>query len=152
MRKDKISPEEYSRILSSLSIQDITLKKSSLEMYETESKGGSIDIKFSDKYSFTQGDETASFTSSFKMEGELVSGDVHEKVFSISADFKVFYFKTRQVEITEDFMRIFKGTSLPHVVWPFFREFILSMTSRMGLPHFTLPARYFNMNNKDNSK
>lgn len=145
MRKEKITPEEYSKILSSLNIQDVALMKANVRLYETKSNGGSININLTDKYSYTQGEDTADFTASFKMEGELVSGENNEKAISISADFKVSYLKAIPLKVTDEFMDVFKVTSLPHVAWPFYREFIQSMTSRMGLPHFTLPNRYFNI-------
>ncbi len=42
-------------------------------------------------------------------------------------------------EITDDFFDVFKEVSLPFIVWPFFREYVYSITSRMYIPPLTLP-------------
>ncbi|MCC6476815.1 hypothetical protein IT157_07125 [bacterium] len=43
------------------------------------------------------------------------------------------------VPFTNDFFDIFKESSLRVIVWPYFRELVQNMMSRMDLPPFVLP-------------
>ena len=41
--------------------------------------------------------------------------------------------------MTKDYFAIFARVNLPVNTWPYFREFVHSMISRMGLPPVVLP-------------
>ncbi|MHC1727272.1 MAG: hypothetical protein AB9866_14910 [Syntrophobacteraceae bacterium] len=41
--------------------------------------------------------------------------------------------------ISDDFMEIFKARNIPLNTWPYFREFVQSITQRMNIPPLTLP-------------
>ncbi|MFQ6614274.1 MAG: hypothetical protein ACE5D1_05465, partial [Fidelibacterota bacterium] len=43
-------------------------------------------------------------------------------------------------DIPEDFWRIYKELVLPIQLWPYFREFVQSITARMNIPPLTLPV------------
>lgn len=142
--KNKISPEEYSSILTSIKLDNIFLSDGSIRVFDCASEGGSINLNFEDKYAFSESDNNVCFVASFKLDGVVDEQEnLKKKLFSISGEFKVRYSKIKEVEITKDFFEIFKEISLTVFIWPYFREYIQNMVVRTGLPSFTLPAKIY---------
>ena len=52
--KNKITPEEYSSILTSIKLDNIFLSDGNVKVFECVSEGGSINLNFKDKYSFSE--------------------------------------------------------------------------------------------------
>lgn len=147
--KNKINPEEYSSILTSIELDSISLSDGGLKVFECEIEGGTINLDFKDKYSFSEKNNGVSFIASFKLDGIIEKTEENkQKLFSISGEFKVEYSKTKEVQITKDFFDIFKNTSLTVFIWPYFREYIQNMIIRSGLPPFTLPAKIYGFSEK----
>ena len=128
--KNKITPEEYSSILTSIKLDNIFLSDGNVKVFECVSEGGSINLNFKDKYSFSESESNACFIASFKFDGIIGEQENAEKLFTISGEFKVRYSKLKEVTITKDFFDVFK-------------EYIQNMIVRTGLPSFTLPAKIY---------
>jgi len=143
MKKPEISPEEYTDVLSSISLSQILLNDSSAKKYEVKSKGGAIDLDISMKLGYEQNANEVNFVTAYKLEGVKRSEGAEEKVFTITASFQLSYMKTKEVEITKEFVNVFKNNSIELVSWPYFREFVQNMISRMGFPPLTLPSKFF---------
>lgn len=140
--KSKISPEEYSSILKSLEIENIFLSESSFKVFDCSKNGGTIDLAFKDKYSFSEaGGEKAFFIASFKMDGSLGKEEDKETLFKMSGEFKIECRKENNVTISKEFFEVFRDTSLVVFVWPYYREFIQNTLVRAGFPSLTLPMR-----------
>lgn len=147
--KNKISPEDYSSILTSINLENISLSNGNISVFDCALEGGSIDLNFKDKYSFSDAEHKVCFIASFKLEGSVNEQENSQKLFSISGEFKVFYNKTKEIEITKDFFDVFKEISLSVFMWPYFREFIQNMVVRSELPSFTLPAKIYGVRESD---
>lgn len=143
MKKPEISPEEYANILSSISLSQILLNDCSVKKHEVKSKGGAIDLDISMKLGFDQNASEVSFITTYKLEGVKRSEGTDEKVFTITTSFLLSYMKTKEVEVTKEFVNVFKNNSIELVSWPYFREFVQNMISRMGFPPLTLPSKFF---------
>jgi len=143
MKKPVISPEEYANILSSMSLSQILLNDCSSKKYEVKSKGGAIDLDISMKLGYEQNASEVSFITTYKLDGVKRSEGTEEKVFAITASFQLSYMKTKEIEITKEFVNVFKDNSIELVSWPYFREFVQNMISRMGFPPLTLPSKFF---------
>ena len=143
MKKPEISPEEYANILSSISLSQILLNDCSVKKHEVKSKGGAIDLDISMKIVFDQNAREVSFITTYKIEGVKRSEGTDEKVFTITTSFLLSYMKTKEVEVTKEFVNVFKNNSIELVSWPYFREFVQNMISRMGFPPLTLPSKFF---------
>lgn len=143
MKKQALSPEEYSNLLSSIALSQIELNDCSAKKHEVKSKGGTIDLDITMRLGYEQNSNDVSFLASYKLEGIKHSDSEKEKVFTISASFILSYLKIKEVDITKEFVDIFKENSIELVSWPYFREFVQSMISRMGFPPLTLPSKYF---------
>ncbi len=143
MKKPVISPEEYANILSSISLSQIFLNDCSSKKHEVKSKGGAIDLDISMKLGYEQNASEVSFITTYKLDGVKRSEGTEEKVFAITASFQLTYMKTKEIEITKEFVNVFKDNSIELVSWPYFREFVQNMISRMGFPPLTLPSKFF---------
>lgn len=141
--KSKISPADYASILKCIELDNISLSKCSMEVFNCSKKGGSINLNFKDKYTFSDAPNTVNFIASFKLEGVLGEDENKETLFKMSGEFNISYFKTSEVIISKDFFDVFKEMSLIVFVWPYYREYIQNMIVRAGIPPFTLPMRIF---------
>ena len=141
--KTKITPEEYSSILKSLELDDISLSEGSIKVFDCSKNGGTINLNFKDKYTFSESNNKAFFLASFKLEGTLGEEENKEVLFKMSGEFRITYTETNDVIVSKEFFEIFKEMSLIVFVWPYYREFIQSMLVRSGFPPLTLPMRIF---------
>lgn len=143
MKKKKISPEEYSKILSSIELSNIVLSECNVKKYETRGKERTVNLDVSMKMGYGQDSSSVSFLVSYKLEGTKRNDEDTEKVLVISASFLLTYNKKRDVDVSKEFAEVFKEKSLELVSWPYFREFVQNTICRMGLPLLTLPSKFF---------
>lgn len=147
--KNKITPEEYSSILMALILDRICLTNANLKVYSNIPNGGNIDLDFNDKYKFVDEDKFVRFIASFTLDGKISENDNVVKLFTVSGDYSVVYYKQSDVVVTKEFFDVFKELSLSTIVWPYFREYIQNMVSRTGLPPFVLPSKIIAKGKKD---
>ena len=147
--KNKITPEEYSSILMALILDRICLINANLKVYSNIPNGGNIELDFNDKYKFVDEDKFARFIASFTLDGKISENDNVVKLFTVSGDYSIVYYKQSDVVVTKEFFDVFKELSLSTIVWPYFREYIQNMVSRTGLPPFVLPSKIIAKNKKD---
>ena len=143
MKKTNMTPEEYSEILSSIELQQILLNDCSVKRYELKTKGGTVDLDIAMKVNYTQNPSRAEFIVNYKLEGVKRNEGDEEKVFAVSAGFLMTYTKKKEIEVTKEFVDIFKKNSIELVSWPYFREFVQNTIVRMGFPPLTLPSKFF---------
>jgi len=139
--KANISPQDYSKIIESIELNDIVLLESSMKVVDLDSNGGTIALNFSDKYSFNANSNKIYFYATFKLVGVKDGVEPKGSVFTISSKYRITYFKPEQLEITTEFFDVFKELSLSMLIWPYVREFVQNNLSRAGLPQLTLPLR-----------
>lgn len=129
----KISPEDYRKILKGLELKDILLCSLKADLkHELLSEGMKISIK--DNAEFETNDDEFIIRNKYTLSAKNKNNKIALK---IECTFIV-VFDSRE-EITDDFFEVYKDTSLPLNVWPFFREFVNSTTARMNIPPLTLP-------------
>lgn len=67
-----------------------------------------------------------------------LSADKNEKAYlTIECVYNLKY--TSKDKITDDFFNVFKNISIPNTLWPYFRELVNDITSKMHLPPLILP-------------
>ena len=147
--KNKISPEDYSAILMALVLDKICLTNANLKVFSNIPNGGNIDLDFNDKYKFIDEEKFVRFIASFTLDGKIAENDNVIKLFTVSGDYSVVYYKQSVVVVTKEFFDVFKELSLSTIVWPYFREYIQNMVSRTGLPPFVLPSKIIAKSKKD---
>ncbi|MFZ1520160.1 MAG: hypothetical protein WAU11_15390 [Ignavibacteriaceae bacterium] len=134
--QNKLSPEDYKKILTGIDLINISLKESK-SFINTDVKNP-IDIKID-----------INTESSFELkENNIVNITQHYKFDARKQNSKSRYV---QIEVkflvvllsketfSQEFFDIYKEISLRLNTWSYLREFINNMTSRMNVPSFTIP-------------
>ncbi|MHA1845694.1 MAG: hypothetical protein ACTSWE_15660 [Promethearchaeota archaeon] len=131
----KLNPEEYQKILSGLELENIRLKKISVELFD-EYINQKMTVKIKDKALFEKKSSNLikifnDYTISVKAE------DMDREGLKFQIRYELTF--SSKNEFTKDFFDIYKKISLPINVWPFVRECVNSITARMNIPPLTLP-------------
>ncbi len=130
---EKIKPEEYRRLLEGIELENIILKASKTEInHELLSENMTVSSKENASYTITK--------DGFDVENKhivIVKNKDKKNVIRIEGNFLILFHSKEA--ITDAFFDVYKEISLPLNVWPFFREFVNSMTARMNIPPLTLP-------------
>ena len=135
MGKTEITPELYKKILYGLNLDNLFLISCSSTIDRTN-LGTEIEIKVKDDASFVKAEQNK-IQIIHKYSLGAINKPTNKKFLTIKADFCLIY--SSEEEFTEVFFERFKNASLPINSWPFFREFVSNITSRMYIPPLTLP-------------
>jgi len=130
-----ITPDLYRRIMDGLELNNIYLLSSSATI-DRENIGTDVGIKLSGEASFAKipkGD--IEVTQEYLIEAR--NRALKKKYLNIKCKFCFVY--SSKLEFTEEFFETFKKANLPINTWPYFREFVYNITSRMYIPPLTLP-------------
>jgi preprotein translocase subunit SecB len=135
--QEKIKPKEYMELLKCLDLRNIYLKdlKCSLSSNEITDRGVyRLDEGFE---IVTHGDNEAIIEVAYKLGAK--SG--RKRLASVSAKYRVAF--ATEKRLPAEFFLLYNTYSLPLQTYPYFRECVNSLFSRMGLPHLTLPLRKY---------
>ena len=136
-KKKRIAPEEYRRILTGLDLLDISLSRSEgFSNKDPKITFLKLNVNISDNSNFTlTEDGFVDIIHSYKL--KAVDPESETVFLAVNATFNVRMKSTEP--FTKDFFEIYKDLSLQINTWPYFREFVQNMTSRMNIPSLTLP-------------
>lgn len=133
-----ISPTQYAKILGGLHLVGLALTKceakadpQAAQEAFSQPEGPPLDMR-----------DVASFESSGKHvtvrhNYSVISRYRRKALLSIKAEYTL-VFETSEA-FAADFFEVFKEIGVPMYTWPYVRELVDSMTSRMGLPKLVLP-------------
>lgn len=132
-----MKPEKYAKILEKLEFAEIFLESCSVDSKREEFfNAKEIMVGVNDRSKFIQKRGRLEVEHSYTL--KLMRKDDETNLpFKISAKFRLVFIS--EVEISKEFYDIFKKINLPINSWPYFREFVQSMTQRMNIPPLTLP-------------
>ena len=136
-RSAKTTPKRYAQILKRTELLGVYLESCSAT-YKREivfAKEG-LEVSIRERASYTRQYEEIRINHSFYLTCKYPEMK-KDFVIKISATFCLLY--TTDPDFDDDFFDVFKEITLPIVSWPYFREFVQSMTQRMGIPPLTLP-------------
>jgi preprotein translocase subunit SecB len=104
-------------------------------VFENEKLAGAVSNRLRVECSATDvGDSEFNVQSTASL--SVVSSEETE-LLTIQCEFDLHFESGRGT--TPDYVRQFAQTDARLVIWPYFREFIASMTSRMGIPPVSIP-------------
>jgi hypothetical protein len=135
-----ISPEDYKKMLSGIRPIDVSLVKFNgmrkPSVLAPVSVKGPLNVSFNDVVvESTLGKDAKCFEIRAEM-GLSVKYEART-ISKLDVTFAVTY--TSETPVNEDFIKIYKGTSFPLIANPYFREFIQSTMTRMGIRNIVLP-------------
>ena len=130
---EKISPEEYRKILTGIDLKTILLSEiKAFIKHELLSEDFKIGIKENSSYIYQENE--------FKVTNKyILTAKNTDKKIALKIEGTFILLFESEHEINDDFFEIYKDISLPLNVWPFFRELVNSTTARMNIPPLTLP-------------
>ena len=135
MKSQKISPQKYKEILKGLELESIYLKSCKCNINrEKFSPNLNFSIKDSASFNIEENGNIEIFHKYI-----LHGRKPREKQIIISIECTYCLIFSSEGNFSEEFFEIFKELNLAINSWPFFREFIHTITSKMNVPPLTLP-------------
>jgi hypothetical protein len=130
----KISPEEYRDIINSIELLNIRLTSADVKFKVYEPPMG-YNISSKETYEQEADSNVVTINQIYTLAAKPPKS--RKNGITIKCCYEVTFKSDRQ--LTGDFFEIYSHRSLPLNTWPYFREFVNSMTARMDLPPLTLP-------------
>ena len=137
MKDFELSVEDYQKILQNLHLDEIALNNLTVKRYE-ENFGKEFGINIKSKASHTFNGNLITFYYQFTFSAK--SPEKEKSAIKIVPEYKIEYSKSPDLKIDPEFYEIFPEASLKFIVWPYFREIVQNIISRMNLPPLALPT------------
>lgn len=133
--KKQIAPELYRNILNGLELKNLFMTSCNSSI-DRNNIGTDVKIKIDDEASFTKSEKNEiEITQKYSIEAKNQTSK--KKFLNIRCEYSFIY--TSKEDFTVEFFEIFKRANLPINSWPFFRELVYNITSRMYIPPIALP-------------
>lgn len=137
---DRIPPQEYRELVKNVELLGLSLHKGGFYLSRelTQQLVGSLSdakIKFNDTADLKADGEQYEILNSWKL--EVLLDGVSKEILSIEANYLVNFHSATL--LPQEFWDIFNRTSLHFIVYPYFREYVQNITSRMNIPPLTMP-------------
>ena len=136
--KFSLSPDIYRKILSGIFLDRIYLSSLKVDFNDVLKPDG-IELKIKEKPSYVVEDNNLVVSYSYELQG--ISSNDNSRFFKIKSIFKIIYIVENTSEINDEFFEIFSHFTLEMLLWPYFRELVQNITSRMSIPPLTLPMK-----------
>ena len=130
----KITPKQYQEILEGISLKGLSLVKSNCVLNE-KNKTEKMDIEIDEKSAYVSKGNDVFVTQKYC----LTVGDKRRYFLKVECKYQLI-FETKK-EFSKEFFKIYKQLSLPTNIWPFFREYVFDMSSKMYIPPLILPLK-----------
>jgi len=146
MNKKNVTPDEFNKFVQNIKIQNIVLDKLQVSIDReglSKKKHGGLPVLLQEEISspFIIDESQGIFGVSHKVKFRT---KVHRKiVMRIDSVFTAIYKVSPPDLLKNDYLEIFASTNPRLHIWPYQRELLQSLTTRMGLPPFVLPPMIF---------
>ncbi|MGB4439791.1 MAG: protein-export chaperone SecB [Sedimentibacter sp.] len=128
----KLIPEEYNKFVNSVKINLINLKQLSVERVNYDAVNSKLSVKLSFNTD-TYKSELGLLRVYPKFIIEVV--DINDvTAFSINFEYSIEYSFNGIENIENDYIEAFVKRNVPINIWPYARELVSSLTTRMGFP------------------
>lgn len=127
--------EKYNDFLRNLTLKSIELIESNIKKDKKFNPPASIDIDYKNRTSLNK--KISQFAVDFVFDLNSHKNDNKDIKLKIFAEYIVFYSVNKDF-FNKEFVEFFSKYNAIIHVWPYFREFVQNMTSRMGIPLLTL--------------
>lgn len=136
LKKPRISPEDYKKVLQGLDLISISLKESKTFLNIDINPPTELNIQIKDEANYKVKEEGIVFVFQ-KYQIDARKPQSKTRFFQLEVTFLVKVFSKEN--FTEEFFDVYKNISLHLNTWPYLREFVNQTTSRMNVPPLTLP-------------
>lgn len=134
-----ISPDEYKKQLKNINLSQILVAESKSK-FDYLGKNVFLSSEFDPQFNldhktdYRLKDNSCIINSKWSLE---ISDKSDKEYLNIEAEYVVFI--SSKKKLSHDFWDIYKSTSIPLIVYPYFREFVQTTSYRMNIPPLTLP-------------
>lgn len=128
--------KEYKAFVTQIEITDIRLVSAKIDLLDYSYFPSPAQVKWRATASYEKKEEE--FNVSHRYNLRILDEETSETKARISVTFCVTY--SSKIPISDDLFEEFKMRNLPLNTWPYFREFVHSITMRMGWPPFIAPT------------
>jgi len=133
--KEIISRKLYNKILKGIELQDIYYVTGKFSIVrEALSPNSKIKITKNAKFDVLS-KNFVRLSHTYKL--HVINKESKKRCINIECAFGLDLQSNE--EFTEEFFEVFKEINLPINTWPFFREYVFNITSKMNIPPLTLP-------------
>ncbi len=142
-RSPVLSPVEYKDLLSKIELIEVSLTSSSTsinlaKMVPESSSLGSPQISITDEIKHSKKKDQVQISANWLLTAKFEKDD--KNFMDITASFNVLLLCKSL--LPNKFWKIYNKSTLPLIVYPYFREFVQNMTARMNVPPLTLPILF----------
>lgn len=132
----ELDSNKYQELIRSIDIKNINLKKLEVDC-PSVSHHQNIEISASqERFTFNREGELLTVLAEFNVKGFTEI----QNVFSINFTLELNYLLDSQLEFENQYFELFTQNNVPVNVWPFARELVSNLTTRMGFPPLILPV------------
>lgn len=138
-----LSPVEYKDLLSKIELSEVSLISSSTsinltKMVPESSSLGPPQISITDDIKRSKKKDQFQINANWHLTAKFEKDD--KNFMDITASFNVLLLC--KSFLPNNFWKIYNKSTLPLIVYPYFREFVQNMTARMNIPPLTLPILF----------
>ncbi len=139
----KISPDLYGKILNSLKLSNLYLVQLHADFLENnmeERQEMILDTVFKERVSHEVKNDLLHIFYTFTL--HIINKDNKQPVIKIKIKYHIVYeILAENIQIPKEFIQVFKQITLGMLLWPYFRQTVNDVISKMNLPPFILPMR-----------
>ena len=141
-REKKVTPSEYRSFIEGLELIRFRQIRGSFKLWDIDffpspTTDHLLKISNRSKIIPNENEHEKSFKVMHSYKIRVTAPESEKPSIEISAAFELEY--STDISITDDYWDIFRRSSLTLQSWPFLREYVNSIISRMGLPPLILP-------------
>jgi preprotein translocase subunit SecB len=142
-KPEVLSSEIYKQLLTRIELVDIIQVKSLTnlsweKLSHYSNKWGDPEIQLQDDYKFTTKNKMTIGNAEWKLFAKFEKDE--DGFLEINASYYILF--SKKEDIPNAFWKIYRKNNLPLIVYPYFREFVQNITSRMNIPRLTLPLLF----------
>ena len=133
--------DELKRLIAEVEIEGVRLVEATAETkVRSPADTGAVDLLVNRTAEISECQDNRTFFIVAKMRTQLVPEQAQEEpLVSIEASFELQYRLPEEFRVDPDTLTTFAETNGIYNAWPYWREFVQSTLSRMGLPPVVLP-------------
>lgn len=132
--KEKLEKSIYNKFIQGVHIESINLSELSIKSLSKDVDGKEklfVDLEFeNEKFYFNK--ENLIVSPRFVVEVSKMNDNDKVIVFEIEFEYELKYRVENCEEISESYVQLFVKRNIPINIWPYARELISSMTTKMG--------------------
>lgn len=136
----QLKPQEYQKLLRKVILNSISLVEIKTKFEKELLPNDSVlSVSVTDSYDMNLKSNPIYSCATLKIIAS--PGKIKKSKSFLQIDAKYYISFNTDEDIPEVFWTIYQKFTLPNQIWPYFRELVQNITTRMNIPSLTLPIR-----------